>query len=96
MAHNQGGAPKGNKNAARAHEARTALIKALEKKSGVDVTVVSRLDALVKIWEIQVDKALEGDNDSAKTIFDRLDGKPKQAVDIQADDAKFTFNLKYN
>lgn len=76
------GAPKGNKNAARAHLTRTALIKALEEAGGENINVVSKLKPLVKICAKQIEKALEGDNESAKIIFDRLDGKPAQALNI--------------
>ncbi len=78
-------APKGNKNAARGFEATRALEKALARKSGIDdQEFVPKFEILVQIWEDQIDKALDGSGASAAMIFDRLEGKAAQAVDVTA------------
>lgn len=81
------GAPKGNKNAATGREARHALMLALEEHAlGEEMKVVGKMRTLMKICKAQIEKAIEGDNDSAKIIFDRVDGKPAQAVEIGGQD----------
>lgn len=82
------GAPKGNRNAANAHRARKALEKALQKASGEEIRVGESFKALIEIWEKQIEKAREGDNQSASMIMDRLDGKPGQAVTVAGDEEK--------
>lgn len=73
------GAPKGNRNAANGQFARAALVKALEKRAGYVSSneILSRFKTLVEIWDVQIDKALEGDSSAANMIVDRMDGKPK-------------------
>jgi len=79
------GAPKGNRNNARGTKARIALEKAIRKASGVNVIDGrDEFEALVDMWSVQIGKALDGDNNSASMIFDRLDGKPTQATEIDA------------
>ena len=79
-------APIGNKNAANALVAKKALERALAIASGdaLPPEPESRMGALVKIWNAQIDKAMDGDNDSAKFIVERLDGKAVQPVDLTA------------
>jgi hypothetical protein len=78
---NKGGAPKGNKNAVRATIARSALIKALKKKSGFPVMDGrDEFESMVRIWEKQIDLALEGSFHACAQICDRLDGKVALAV----------------
>lgn len=73
------GAPKGNRNAANGQFARAALVKALEKRAGYVSSneILSRFKTLVEIWDVQIDKALDGDGPAATMIVDRMDGKPK-------------------
>lgn len=71
----------GNDNASRGAVARRALLKAIERKSTGDTgPLVDRMSVLVQIWEKQIDIALEGNQQSATMIVERLDGKPKQAI----------------
>ena len=75
------GAPIGNTNAKNKGIARNALIQALKRRSGIDAPAArDEYEALIKIWEKQIDQAQEGDNVSCTNIVDRLDGRPKQAV----------------
>lgn len=43
---------------------------------------VASYNTLVDMWDKQIDKALEGDNDSFKHIVERLDGKAPQDFNI--------------
>lgn len=81
------GAPKGNNNAANAHFAKQALIKALEVRAGYRSAnaILERFRTLVEIWDKQINQALEGDNASAQMIVERMDGKAKQVVDVPED-----------
>lgn len=72
-------APTGNQNATRAKIARTALEKAMEKRSPTD-----RFFTLIQIWDKLIEDAIDGDKQAAAMIIDRLDGKPSQSVDIEA------------
>lgn len=65
-------APKGNRNAAKAKDWESALRKALAQRDP---------DALRKVADRLLDKALNGDMAAIKEIGDRLDGKPQQCVD---------------
>jgi len=69
-----GGAPKGNSNAAKAKR----LSKALQDRLAERNKQQDLMDALL-------DKALDGDIAAIKEVFDRIDGKPKQAI-IGGDD----------
>ena len=80
-----GGAPEGNKNAERGHMARRALEAVLAEQSGYQVASIERFEALKDVWRKQFEKATQGDNDSAKMIVDRLDGRPTQAVVADVD-----------
>ena len=78
------GAPKGNNNAGKGRMATHALEMAVEN-GGKAVQVASGIQVLVDIWNVQVEKALEGDQQAANAIMDRLDGKPAQTVALDAD-----------
>jgi hypothetical protein len=68
------GAPEGNQNAANARRYRRAIERALAHAAGsVD-------DGLLAIAKTRVAKAMEGNDDAAKEIGDRFDGKPSQVV----------------
>jgi len=71
------GAPIGNRNAARGAEWRDALRKALKD---YEASGIKRGQALRKIAEKLVEKALEGDMAAIVEIGNRLDGKPAQPV----------------
>ena len=66
-----GGGQKGNNNAARGSEWRDAVRKCIVQGKSLD-----------KLAQTLVDKALDGDMVALKEIGDRLDGKPKQQVDL--------------
>lgn len=70
-------APTGNRNAARAKFIRDAFSRALELHKPAEQRVA--LDAVVKSI---IAKAMEGDIQAAKEIFDRIDGKSVQATEI--------------
>ena len=80
-------APKGNNFAGKGLIAMKALEHALLKHQDQEPTgdKVSSFKALVEIWETQIAKAVEGDNQSATMIIDRLDGRPKQQTEISGD-----------
>lgn len=59
-------------------EAEKALRTALKKRG---ITKCGAYRAMMDIWNVQIEKALEGNTESAKLIIERLDGKPKQQVD---------------
>jgi hypothetical protein len=67
----ESGGQKGNKNAARGAEWREAVVKAIKRGQGLD-----------KLADVLVAKALDGDMVAIKEVGDRLDGKPKQQVDL--------------
>jgi hypothetical protein len=73
-------APKGNQNAAKGKRWQEALIKALAQYENKDAGI-KRGQALAKIAEMVVMKALGGDKDAAAEIGNRLDGKPAQALE---------------
>ena len=70
-------APIGNKNAAKAKPWQEAIERALEIHKPREQRV--KLEALAVSL---VAKAMEGDMAALKEIGDRLDGKPRQQVDI--------------
>lgn len=80
-------APKGNKFAENAKLAKRALEHAIAVRSGTEQPKdgIERFNALVMIWDKQIEKAMSGDNQSASMIFDRLDGKPAQSVEMTAE-----------
>lgn len=73
------GAPLGNKNAAKAKVWEGALRSALAQFSNKDAGI-KKGEALRKVAEVVVGRALAGDKDAWKEIGDRLDGKPAQAI----------------
>jgi hypothetical protein len=70
-------APNGNTNAVKGKLARVALDRALEIRSPTD-----RHFTLIQIWDKLIDDAIDGDKQAAAMIIDRLDGKPRQEVDV--------------
>ena len=66
-----GGAPKGNQNAAKSAQMSAKLRARLEERAKMS-EIVDQL----------IDKACEGDLAAIKEVFDRLDGKPKQSIDM--------------
>ena len=83
---NKRGAPVGNSNAVKGFEATRALKKALALHSeGIradEVDMIARFSVMVKMWEQQIHKALEGDDSAMKMICDRLEGKPAQLINV--------------
>jgi hypothetical protein len=77
-------APQGNKNAAKAKVWEGALRAALAQFEDKDKKIEPG-QALRKIAEKVVVRAIEGDKDAIKEIGDRLDGKAAQAVTIAGD-----------
>lgn len=73
------GAPLGNQNAKKAKAWEGALRSALAQYENTEAGV-RQGDALRKIAEVVVTKALAGDKDAVKEIGDRLDGKPAQSI----------------
>ena len=65
------GAPKGNNNAAKAKRVSSHLQKRLEERA-----------MECELMDVLLDKALEGDLPAIKEVFDRIDGKAKQSIDI--------------
>lgn len=74
-------APLGNQNAAKAKRWQDALHKALTRFQSEDGKIQAG-EALDKIAEQVVIKALAGDKDAIAEIGNRLDGKPAQAVTV--------------
>jgi len=69
------GAPKGNNNASKGKRFVSMIEKRLEE-----------LDAMQRIADALIAKALEGDMQAIKEIGDRLDGKAKQQIDLGGQD----------
>ena len=65
------GAPKGNTNAAKAKRLSSVLQKRMEERKAEEA-----------LMDVLLDKALEGDLPAIKQVFDRIDGKAKQSIDI--------------
>lgn len=79
------GAPIGNTNAKKRGRFREAIDKALKRYTNAHVEtnpalVVQAGEALDKIAEHLVHRAVYGDQDAAEEIADRLDGRPAQAI----------------
>lgn len=70
-------APQGNKNVEKGKAWAGAIRAALAQYTDAKV---KKGDALRKVAEVVVQKALAGDKDAVKEIGDRLDGKPAQAI----------------
>lgn len=96
MANGKAGAAKGNRNAAKGHMMRNALIKAVKIRSGIKVALGGTEDfqALIDMADAQITNAIAGDCQAFNAIADRLDGKPGQAIAIEASE-NVTFNLNY-
>ena len=75
-----GGGQPGNNNATKNKPWRDAIDSALNdyEKEGK----VARNMALREIAMKMIEQALEGDKDARKEIGDRLEGKPRQAVEL--------------
>lgn len=65
------GAPKGNTNATKAKRLSSVLQRRMEERKDED-----------NLMNVLLDKALEGDLPAIKEVFDRIDGKAKQSIDI--------------
>lgn len=72
-------APVGNQNAKKAKRWQDALVKALARYENEEGKIQAG-QALDKIAELVVMKALLGDKDSIAEIGNRLDGKPAQVI----------------
>jgi hypothetical protein len=72
-------APLGNQNARKAKVWEGALRAALAQYENAEAGIKPG-EALRKIAEVVVGKALVGDKDAVREIGDRLDGKPAQAI----------------
>lgn len=83
------GAPKGNSNGKNGSKARQALTACLTRRS------TRGIDELIKIWDVVCEKALNGDLPAAQEIFNRLDGKPGQTLDLGGSETVIHFNLDY-
>lgn len=70
-------APLGNKNASRGRPIRDAFDRALQMHKPADQR--EALDGIVKSL---IAKAMDGDIQAAKEIFDRLEGKPIQQTEL--------------
>lgn len=68
-----GGAPKGNSNAAKAKRLSAHLQARIEER---------KLEG--PLMDALLEKALTGDIPALKEVFDRIDGKVKQSMDIEA------------
>lgn len=72
------GAPIGNQNAKNGAEWRSAIKRALSRRSGENWR--TGLDELADRY---VEAAASGDAWALKDIADRLDGKPQQSMDVE-------------
>lgn len=68
------GAPKGNNNAGKGARLSKVLKKRLEERAKES-----------ELIDVLINKALEGDLAAIKEVFDRIDGKPKQSIDMSAE-----------
>lgn len=71
-------APKGNQNAAKGALVRDEFIRALELYKPEDRRSAHFKGIIMQV----VAKAMEGDLDAVKIIFERIDGKPKQQLEL--------------
>lgn len=78
------GAQVGNKNAAKAKAWEGALRAALAQFENEEAKIAPG-QALRRIAEVVVMKAIGGDKDAIKEIGDRLDGKPAQSVALSGE-----------
>ena len=70
------GAPPGNRNAASARPWKTAIEFVIKRHKKGGREILQELAAQL------VDEALAGDRDSRRELFDRIDGRPIAAVDM--------------
>jgi len=75
------GAPAGNQNGAKGTRWRDAINRALENRSRA-----AQAEAIDALAEKLLTLCDEGDLGALKELGDRLDGKPKQSVDVGTDD----------
>lgn len=80
-----GGAPVGNKNPVQGKRWRDALHKALVRFKRDAPNEVKAGEALYKIAELVVQRAVDGDWDSINEIANRTDGKPAQSLTVAGD-----------
>lgn len=85
------GAPLGNQNAKQGAEWRSAIKRALSRRSGENWR--KGLDELADRY---IEAAALGDAWALKDIADRLDGKPKQSVDVEGGIDHVVRNLVVN
>ena len=89
MSNSKGGAPKGNTYAAKGSRWRDAIERALSKRCKSD-----GIKALDNLAEVFLAKCEEGDLQALKELGDRLDGKSKQAIDLDANvNGNITVNI---
>jgi hypothetical protein len=74
-----GGAPKGNQNAAKGKRWADAIERALERRTISRSDGIAELDACA---DALIDCVLAKDLSAIKELGDRLDGKPKQQVEV--------------
>lgn len=74
-------APVGNTNANKGKRFALAIDAALGKRSRRD-----QVEALEALADKMIEMALEGDMTALREIADRIDGKPKQAIDVGGGD----------
>lgn len=82
------GAPVGNKNAAKGKMWANALTRALDQ---YEADGVQRGNALRKIADRLISKALEGDMAAIKEFGDRIDGK--SVIQVDGDGALFHITI---
>jgi hypothetical protein len=79
------GAPKGNRNQLNGFEWKAAINRALSKKGSCD-----RAETLYQIAEKLIECALDSTNPhfqfAVKEIGLRLDGKPRECIDVSSDE----------
>lgn len=75
------GAPLGNTNGARGYRWREAINRALDKRSRA-----AQAEAIDELAEKLLSLCDEGDLGALRELGDRLDGKPKQMVDVGTSD----------
>ena len=86
MANGTVGAPAGNKNGLMGKDCAEVVRQALARYTNSQLKV-SRGTALHRVFKMLIDKALiNQDVTAAEVILNRLWGKPKQQVDLTADD----------
>lgn len=79
MANGKRGAPVGNKNGEKDPVWRAAINRAIESRHKE-----GRAAALSKLANALLDAAEQGDIQALRELGDRLDGKPKQSMDLNA------------